>query len=170
MMTQQGTGSAAIQALDLTKQFGDFTAVDGVDFRVERGEIFGFLGPNGSGKTTTIRMLLGLLKPSRGEAIVLGISVADQPAAIRSRVGYMSQRFSLYNDLTVIQNLKFYGAAYGLENDELEAQIQRCPAAGVSGLHWARRSCTGRRCFSWMSRPPAWIRFHGASSGICSIN
>jgi ABC-2 type transport system ATP-binding protein len=150
MMTQQGTGSAAIQALDLTKQFGDFTAVDGVDFRVERGEIFGFLGPNGSGKTTTIRMLLGLLKPSRGEAVVLGISVADQPAAIRSRVGYMSQRFSLYNDLTVIQNLKFYGAAYGLENDELEAQIQR--ALHMAGLEGRERVETRELSGGWRQR------------------
>ncbi len=107
----------AIVARNLTKRFGDFTAVDGISFDIRKGEIFGFLGPNGSGKTTTIRMTLGLLQPSEGSIEVLGISVAEHPEAIRPRVGYMSQRFSLYNDLTVIQNLRFYGRAYGLNND-----------------------------------------------------
>ena len=109
----------AINAQNLTKRFGDFTAVDGVNFEVYPGEIFGFLGPNGSGKTTSIRMMLGLMKPTSGEVQVLGMEVDGDTARIRPRVGYMSQRFSLYNDLTVLQNLNFYGAAYGLKNNEL---------------------------------------------------
>ena len=140
----------AIEAQDLTKQFGSFTAVDGVDFQVERGQIFGFLGPNGSGKTTTIRMLLGLLKPTRGRAVVLGVSVADKPWAIRSRVGYMSQRFSLYNDLTVIQNLRFYGTAYGLKNEELQARIQR--ALEMAGLEGRERVETRQLSGGWRQR------------------
>ena len=114
----------AVIARGLTKRFGDFTAVDGIDFEVRRGEIFGFLGPNGAGKTTTIRMMLGLLKPTTGTIDVLGVPVSEHPEKIRPRVGYMSQRFSLYNDLTVLQNLRFYGRAYGLENDVLEERIR----------------------------------------------
>ena len=125
---------AAITARQLTKRFGDFTAVDSIDFDVYRGEIFGFLGPNGSGKTTTIRMALGLLQPSAGTVNVLGIPVSKAPAQIRPRVGYMSQRFSLYNDLTVLQNLRFYGVAYGLRNDQLQERIQEALAlAGLEG-------------------------------------
>jgi len=113
----------AIVANSLTKRFGDFTAVDAVNFEVHPGEIFGFLGPNGSGKTTTIRMTLGLMKPTSGGVQVLGMDVDGDTTKIRPRVGYMSQRFSLYNDLTVLQNLNFYGAAYGLANSELQARI-----------------------------------------------
>ena len=99
--------TAAVTARGLTKQFGDFTAVNGINFDVNHGEIFGFLGPNGSGKTTTIRMMLGLLQPSAGSISVLGMDAHSDSANIRPRVGYMSQRFSLYNDLTVLQNFKF---------------------------------------------------------------
>jgi len=108
----------------LTKRFGEFTAVDEVDFQVYPGEIFGFLGPNGSGKTTTIRMTLGLLRPSAGSVNVLGVPVDGETTRIRPRLGYMSQKFSLYNDLTVIQNLRFYGKAYGLSNALLAERIQ----------------------------------------------
>jgi len=118
------TDQTAIRARGLTKQFDSFTAVDGINFEVQRGEIFGFLGPNGSGKTTTIRMLLGLLRPTSGDGEVLGLDIIKQPRRIRDRIGYMSQRFSLYNDLTVRQNLVFYGRAYGLGNKELEDRIQ----------------------------------------------
>jgi ABC-2 type transport system ATP-binding protein len=114
----------AVTAHKLTKRFGDFTAVDGIDFEVRRGEIFGFLGPNGAGKTTTIRMMLGLLPPTEGAIEVLGVPVTEHPERIRPRVGYMAQRFSLYDDLTVLQNLRFYGRAYGLENDVLKRRIQ----------------------------------------------
>jgi len=113
-----------VTAQGLTKRFGDFTAVDHVNFDVRRGEIFGFLGPNGSGKTTTIRMALGLLTPSDGQIDILGMKVDGDTSKIRPRVGYMSQRFSLYNDLSVQQNLQFYGKAYGLGHDELETRIQ----------------------------------------------
>jgi len=114
-----------IIAQNLTKRFGDFTAVDGINFDVRRGEIFGLLGPNGSGKTTSIRMTLGLLPPSEGSVTVLGLDVHPHAVKIRPRVGYMSQRFSLYNDLTVRQNLQFYGKAYGLSNAQLKVRIQR---------------------------------------------
>jgi len=117
----------------LAKRFGDFPAVAGIDFEVHRGEIFGFLGPNGSGKTTTIRMMLGLLQPSAGRVEVLGVDVGENPAAIRPRIGYMSQQFSLYNDLTVLENLRFYGRAYGLANHEMGARIEEAIArAGLA--------------------------------------
>jgi len=129
----------AILARDLTRRFGDFTAVDGVDFEVRRGEIFGFLGPNGSGKTTTIRMLLGLMRPTSGRVEVLGMPVDGDTARIRPRVGYMSQRFSLYNDLTVLQNLNFYGAAYGLRDALLRERIRDALVmAGLEGRESAR--------------------------------
>ena len=129
----------AIAAHNLTKRFGDFTAVDGVEFEVRPGEIFGFLGPNGSGKTTTIRMTLGLMKPTSGEVQVLGMNVANDTAKILPRVGYMSQRFSLYNDLTVLQNLNFYGAAYGLKNAVLRERINDALIrAGLEGRENAK--------------------------------
>ncbi len=105
---------------DLTRTFGDFTAVDRVSFRVGRGEVFGFLGPNGAGKSTTIRMLCGLLEPTGGKATVEGIDVGTEPETVKSRIGYMSQRFSLYEDLTVRQNISFYGGIYGLDERTLE--------------------------------------------------
>ena len=114
----------AIQVEDLTRDFGSFRAVDHISFNVKRGQIFGFLGPNGSGKTTTIRMLLGLLRPSDGSATVLGHDVATQSDQVRPRLGYMSQRFSLYDDLTVLENLRFYGRTYGLKSERLAERIQ----------------------------------------------
>jgi ABC-2 type transport system ATP-binding protein len=114
----------AVIAENLTRKFGKFVAVDHISFNVRRGEIFGFLGPNGSGKTTTIRMLLGLLHPSSGKASVLGYDVLRQADQVKRKVGYMSQKFSLYNDLTVMENLKFYGRAYNVWGQELE-QRQR---------------------------------------------
>ena len=114
----------AVEVDNLTKEFGDFTAVDGVTFNIRRGEIFGFLGPNGAGKTTTIRMLLGLLRPTAGRAAVLGYDVVRQPEQIRRHIGYMSQRFSLYRDLTVSENLNFYGRTYGVRNKQLRQRKQ----------------------------------------------
>ena len=116
--------SFAIETDNLSKRFGQFVAVDSVTFNVQRGTIFGFLGPNGAGKTTTMRMLLGLLKPSGGRAKLLGFDVAHQPRAIKQRIGYMSQRFSLYDDLTVEENLKFFGRTYGLRGERLRERIQ----------------------------------------------
>jgi len=114
----------ALETENLTRRFGKFCAVDGVTFRVQRGSIFGFLGPNGAGKTTTMRMLLGLLAPTSGRAQVLGYDVAHQPRAVKKRIGYMSQRFSLYDELTVAENLRFYGRTYGLRGDRLRARMQ----------------------------------------------
>jgi ABC-2 type transport system ATP-binding protein len=105
-----------IIAHDLTRKFGDFIAVDAINFQVEAGEIVGYLGPNGSGKTTTIRMLLGLLKPSSGGAKVLGFDSFRETDEVRTRVGYMSQKFAIYDDLTVMENLSFYAGAYGISD------------------------------------------------------
>jgi ABC-2 type transport system ATP-binding protein len=116
--------SFAIETENLSKRFGQFVAVNSVTFNVQRGSIFGFLGPNGAGKTTTMRMLLGLLKPSGGQARLLGYDVAHQPRAVKQRIGYMSQRFSLYDDLTVEENLKFFGRTYGLRGERLRERIQ----------------------------------------------
>lgn len=104
----------AIQVENLTRRFGNFVAVDHVTFHVQPGEIVGYLGPNGSGKTTTIRMLLGLLKPSEGTARVLGYDIARQSEQIRAVCGYMSQKFAIYDDLTVWENLQFYAGVYGI--------------------------------------------------------
>lgn len=101
---------------NLTRRFGDFVAVDHINFEVKAGEVVGYLGPNGSGKTTTIRMLLGLLKPSDGKATVLGYDVFKQSEEIRMRVGYMSQKFAIYDDLTTLENLTFYGGVYGIND------------------------------------------------------
>jgi ABC-type multidrug transport system ATPase subunit len=113
----------AISANHLVRRFGDFTAVNDVSFRVAKGEIFGFLGPNGSGKTTVIKMLTGLLPLSSGEATVQGIDVSADPDGVREHIGYMSQNFSLYSDLTVSENLTFYGRIYGLPADRLRQRM-----------------------------------------------
>lgn len=114
----------AIEAQHLCKQFGSFVAVEDVSFSVERGQIFGFLGPNGAGKTTTIRMLLGLLKPTSGRATVLSYDVAKHPRQLRQHIGYMSQKFSLYDTLTVEENLSFYASVYGVRKDRLRQRKQ----------------------------------------------
>ncbi len=105
-----------ILAKELTRRFGDFTAVDQVSFTIHAGEVVGYLGPNGSGKTTTIRMLLGLLRPTSGEAQVLGYDIIRQSEEVRARVGYMSQKFALYHELSVLENLSFYGGVYGVRD------------------------------------------------------
>ena len=144
------TSENAIQVTNLTKQFGDFIAVNSINFEVRRGEIFGFLGPNGSGKTTTIRMMLGLMKPTSGSVDVLGMKVNGDTGEIRPHVGYMSQRFSLYNDLTVLQNLNFYGAAYGLSNSEMQIQIQS--ALKMAGLEGREHTKTRDLSGGWRQR------------------
>ncbi|HRC88206.1 MAG TPA: ABC transporter ATP-binding protein, partial [Thermoanaerobaculia bacterium] len=111
-----------IEARELTRTFGAFTAVDRISFAVAEGEIFGFLGANGAGKTTAIRMLIGLLRPSSGQGIVAGFDVARDPEAVKRQIGYMSQKFSLYADLTVAENIRLYGGIYGLSNAELKAK------------------------------------------------
>ncbi len=117
-----GAAVPAVIVRDLTKRFGDFVAVQDVSFEVSRGEIFGFLGPNGAGKSTTIRMLAGLLAPSSGSASVAGIDVGRDPDAVKRRIGYMSQRFSLYGDLRVEDNLRLYAALYGLDAERAAAR------------------------------------------------
>lgn len=113
-----------IIAQNLCKQFSEFTAVDHINFEVGKGEIFGFLGANGAGKTTAIKMLSGLLKPSSGEAKVLGFDVYHESEKIKRNIGYMSQRFSLYEDLTVYENIRFYGGIYGLHKEDLKSKAE----------------------------------------------
>jgi ABC-2 type transport system ATP-binding protein len=114
-----GNAGPAIVAHNLTRRFGTFTAVDHISFEVKAGEVFGFLGANGAGKTTAIRILTGLLAPSEGEASVAGFDVQTQIEQVRARIGYMSQRFSLYEDLTVRENIQLYGGIYGLSDADI---------------------------------------------------
>jgi ABC-2 type transport system ATP-binding protein len=109
----------SIEVNNLTKKFGKFTAVDSVSFKIKKGEVFGFLGANGAGKSTTIKMLCGILEPTSGDALVAGYSVMKEPDKVKRSIGYMSQRFSLYNDLTVEENINFFGGVYGLNGELL---------------------------------------------------
>lgn len=115
----------AIEARELTRQFGDFTAVDRITFQVAEGEVFGFLGANGAGKTTAIRMLTGLLAPTAGDARIAGQDVTREPDAVKRLIGYMSQRFSLYEDLTVQENIRLYGGIYGLPDRQIRERGNR---------------------------------------------
>ena len=124
----------AILVRDLTRKFGAFTAVDSISFDVERGEIFGFLGANGAGKSTAIRMMCGLLKPTSGTAVVDGVDVSRDPEGVKKRIGYMSQKFSLYEALTVEQNIRFFGALYGLSDGQIASRMKFVvEMAGLSG-------------------------------------
>jgi len=147
-MTEQD--GPAIEVLGLTKKFGDFVAVNNVNFEVQRGEIFGFLGPNGAGKTTTIRMLLGLLTPTSGTAKVVGFDVVKESEAMRQRIGYMSQKFSLYNDLTVAENLNFYGGVYGVRGSKLVERKQYI--LKMAGLVGRERELTRNLSGGWKQR------------------
>jgi ABC-2 type transport system ATP-binding protein len=140
----------SIQVEHLTKQFEDFVAVDNVSFNVHPGEVYGWLGPNGAGKTTTIRMLLGLLKPTKGTAHVLGYNSTTQTKVMQSQIGYMSQLFTLYNDLTARENIRFYGRTYGLSREELisrEAEI-----IDMAGLHGRENYLTANLSGGWKQR------------------
>jgi len=119
------TGALAIDAKDLTRKFGQFVAVDSISFEVHEGEVFGFLGANGAGKTTAIRMLTGLLAPSGGQARVAGRDVYTESELIKRHIGYMSQRFSLYEDLTVVENIQLYGGIYDLTNAQIRERTDR---------------------------------------------
>ncbi len=118
-MNRQGEHEVTVRVRGLTRRFGSFTAVDAIDFDVARGEVFGFLGANGAGKTTAIRMLTGLLEPTEGEARVAGFDVFTEPEKVKRSIGYMSQKFSLYEDLTVGENIRLYAGIYGLTNLEI---------------------------------------------------
>ena len=128
------TGQDAIVVRDLTRKFGAFTAVDRISFEVSRGEIFGFLGANGAGKSTAIRMMCGLLKPTSGTAVVDGVDVTREPEEVKRRIGYMSQKFSLYELLTVEQNIRFFGALYGLSDARTAERMKFVVSmAGLAG-------------------------------------
>ena len=132
------TSSYSVEVEHLTRRFDRFTAVDDISFQVRDGEIFGFLGANGAGKTTTIRMLCGLLLPTSGRGLVEGFDIATQSEEIKSHIGYMSQKFSLYDDLTVHENLEFYGGIYGLSGDAFRRALEK--SAIFTGLktHYGR--------------------------------
>ena len=145
-----GSGAPPIVAQGLVRHFGSVKAVDGVDLEVQEGEIFGFLGPNGSGKTVTIKMLTGLLPLSGGAAFIDGLDVRTQAEAVRSRIGYMSQKFGLYDDLTVLENLRFYGMAYGLKREQLKSRIAN--AVERNGLGPYGERLAGRLSGGWRQR------------------
>ncbi len=136
-----------IQVENLTRRFGDFVAVDHINFDVHQGEVVGYLGPNGSGKTTTIRMLLGLLEPSDGKATVLGFDAFKQSEEVRTRAGYMSQKFAIYDDLTVLENLTFYGGVYGITD---KARIKR--TLDLVGLQGHDSTLTRSLSAGWRQR------------------
>jgi len=139
-----------IEVSDLTKRFGRFTAVDNVTFNVARGEILGFLGANGAGKTTIIRMLCGLLVPTSGRATVGGFDVARQSEQVKRNIGYMSQKFSLYPDLTVVENLTFFGGVYGISAQKLRDRTAW--AVDMAGLRGREKSLTSELSSGWRQR------------------
>ncbi len=150
MANNEGPNGTAIRTRGLRKTFGQLVAVEGLDLEVHRGEIFGLLGPNGSGKTTTIRMLTGLLPPSAGSAEVVGIDVVKSPEAVRRRIGYMSQRFGLYEDLTVQENLGFYAGLYGIAGAERRQRVTE--QLEHIGLADRRRQLAGTLSGGWKQR------------------
>jgi len=150
MMMNNDTTNNAVVVEGLTKRFGRFVAVDNVSFTVRRGEVFGFLGPNGAGKSTTIRMLCGLLEPTSGSATVGGFDVTSSPDGVKTTIGYMSQRFSLYEDLTVEQNINFYGGIYGLEGERLKER--KSWAIGMAGLKGKEQQLAHSLSGGWKQR------------------
>ena len=140
----------SVTTKDLVKRFGDFIAVDGINLAVRRGEVFGFLGPNGAGKSTTIRMLCGLLRPTAGSAQVAGHDVASEPELVRQNIGYMSQKFSLYNDLTVIENLRLFAGLYSVPFSVLQQRIEW--ALAMAGLEGKQNLLTGTLPGGWKQR------------------
>lgn len=140
----------AVVVQDLVKRFGGFTAVDRVSFTARQGEVLGFLGPNGAGKSTIIRILCGLLRPTAGRALVAGFDVTRDPEAVRARIGYMSQRFSLYDDLSAIENLRFFGGLYGVAPAELRQRIAW--AVEMAGLRGRETALAGTLAGGWKQR------------------
>jgi ABC-2 type transport system ATP-binding protein len=140
----------AILAEGLVRKYGDFTAVDGVSFQVAPGEVFGFLGPNGSGKTTVIKMLTGILPLTAGRGVIDGVDVMQNPDEVKMRIGYMSQKFSLYDDLTVLENLKFYAQIYGLRGAEAASKIEETMERNAIGPYKERFA--GKLSGGWKQR------------------
>lgn len=140
----------AITAQNLTKKFGDFTAVDAISFTVAPGEIFGFLGANGAGKTTAIKMLIGLSRPSAGEATIAGFDVYRETEKIKESIGYMSQKFSLYEDLTITENIRFYGGVYGLSRRQIATRTKEIIAD--LGLESYAKRLVGDLPLGWKQR------------------
>jgi ABC-2 type transport system ATP-binding protein len=140
----------AVEIDDLSKRFGDFVAVDHVSIEVRQGEIFGFLGPNGAGKSTTIRILCGLMAPTSGKATVAGFDVATQSEEIKKNIGYMSQKFSLYDDLSIAENLDFFGGVYGVPAEELQEKERW--VLDFSGLEGKEQQITGSLPGGWKQR------------------
>ena len=143
-------GNKAIVCKELTKQFGDFIAVDKISFDVDQGEIFGFLGANGAGKTTAMRILCGLSFPSSGEATVAGFNVYKQQEQIKKHIGYMSQKFSLYDNLTILENIEFYGGVYGVSRSEIRTRSQELVAA--LGLENEAKKLVGSLPLGWKQK------------------
>lgn len=142
--------TVAVEAKDLTKSFGDLLAVDHLNLSINQGEVFAFLGPNGSGKTTTIRMLCGIITPSAGQGCVLGYDIASQSEAIKTRIGYMSQRFALYEDLTVRENLEFYAGVYQVPGARRTERIH--DLIGMAGLNGRERRLAANLSGGWKQR------------------
>ncbi len=147
-MPENANNSVTVE--HLTKYFGDFVAVDDLNLEVRRGEVFGFLGPNGAGKSTTIRMLCGLLRPTSGRALVAGYDVAREPESVRQNIGYMSQKFSLYGDLTVIENLRLFAGLYSVPRSVLEQRIDW--ALAMANLEGKEQMLTGPLPGGWKQR------------------
>ncbi|MGA3008764.1 MAG: ABC transporter ATP-binding protein [Terracidiphilus sp.] len=143
------TGNSVVVE-NLVKRFGEFVAVDRINLEVRKGEVFGFLGPNGAGKSTTIRMLCGLLKPTSGHAEVAGFDVSQKPEAVRQNIGYMSQKFSLYNDLTVIENIRLFAGLYSVPSSELGSRIEW--ALSMANLKGQENLITGTLPGGWKQR------------------
>jgi ABC-2 type transport system ATP-binding protein len=140
----------SVEVASLVKRFGDFVAVDRINLEVRKGEVFGFIGPNGAGKSTTIRMLCGLLKPTSGRAMVAGFDVSRNPEAVRQNIGYMSQKFSLYNDLTVIENIRLFAGLYSVPQKFLQARIEW--ALTMANLKGQDNLITGTLPGGWKQR------------------
>jgi len=140
----------SVEVSDLVKRFGSFIAVDRINLDVRKGEVFGFLGPNGAGKSTTIRMLCGLLNPTSGSALVAGFDVSRNPEAVRQNIGYMSQKFSLYNDLTVIENLRLFAGLYSVPSKVLQGRIEW--ALAMANLKGQENLITGTLPGGWKQR------------------
>ena len=139
-----------IEAQKLTKKFGDFTAVNAISFKVKKGEIFGFLGANGAGKTTAMKMLIGISKPTSGEAKVVDYDVYTQPELIKNNIGYMSQKFALYDDLTVRENITFFGGIYGLKRSEIKQKAEEL--INELGLHDIAGDLVGSLPLGWKQK------------------